>query len=144
MNIVVYGIKEISTGEVIYVGSTVNLGKRKSAHLTYTYHENYKDDDKPVCKYMRSKCSRKDFFNYFEFVELCSCSVDNRHEKLKLEREYMEKYNNPKCNKMMSYTSEEEKREKHRKYNAEWYSKHPGKSAEYNRRCREKKKQNLS
>jgi len=142
MKISIYAIKESSTGEVIYIGSTTKkLSERIPQHLTYAFNENYsKKWNRYLYKHMREKCDRKSFYDYFNVELIYTCEVSNKSEKLMVEREYVDKYN-PKDNVIKPYATDYEKKEQHRKACRKWKKNNPEKNREINRMWREKQKQ---
>jgi hypothetical protein len=112
MNGIIYGIREKSTGEIIYIGSTTKtLGDRRSNHLKACFI--LLKEDMPVYPYIRERCDKESFPEYFVFEPLFSGEFTDRTEVRKKEREYMEKFC-PKCNKNRAYTSREEKAKENR------------------------------
>lgn len=155
-HITVYAIKEISTGEIIYIGSTVQtLSKRMSHHLTYAFKEKYSEKwNRKLYSHIREICDRGSFYEFFEVEEIGSAEVNSHKEQLRIERGYIDDYK-PVCNDVKPYLNEEEKKKQHAKCNQKWaaenpermkelqtrwYKNHPEKHAEYNRRWREKQK----
>lgn len=92
----VYGITEIKTGEVIYIGSTTNTYKRFKSHI----HNCFVEDTKiPVYDYIRATCeAKKDFDKYFKFEILDTVMVNDSKTLRTYENEYIRGYK-PKYNK---------------------------------------------
>ena len=105
---IVYCIKEISTNEIIYVGSTtLGIEKRLRLHISACYTGN---NVIPVYDHIRKICNKRENFNkYFLSLELQSIEFEDRTELLKIEREYIDKLN-PKFNKAKPWLTNEEKR----------------------------------
>lgn len=109
---IVYCIKEISTGEIIYVGSSkMSLSKRKWYHLNHCFN---KLVNTKLYNYLRSITDKNGFDTLFTFEELYNAQVNDIKELHKLERGYFEKYK-PSLNAIKPYRTEKEKYEyKHR------------------------------
>ena len=114
---IVYCIKEIASGQVIYVGSTTMLlSKRVKEHVRDCFT---RVKQRPLYKYIRSKATKETFNNLFAFDVLYSGEFDTRQELLIKEREYMEKFN-PKLNVNKPFRSKDEKKQQIH----EWYLQH--------------------
>lgn len=133
--ILIYAIKESSTGEIVYIGSTKQtLSRRITHHLTYAFVEKYsKSWDRKLYTHIRETCDRKSFYDYFEVEILKTADVGSRTEKLMMEREYIDKYN-PRDNDEMPYATDDEKAEQKRKGSKKWYRNNKDKKRELNRR----------
>lgn len=137
MNYIVYGIKEKTSDEIIYVGSTCNLYNRIRSHLTCCYNSNNKQYTYKLYSYIRNISEKRDdFYTYFEFVSLKDCDDANK----KAEEQSFIEILKPKCNCIRANRTYENDLEcskishqKHRENNREQYN-------EYNRNHR---KENL-
>lgn len=106
---IIYCIKEISTGEIIYIGSTtLPLLKRKNLHISASYNGN---KDMPVYQYIRDNTDGKkeNFDIVFSFFELQALDFEDKQSLHKLEREYIDKIK-PICNISKPYITEEERK----------------------------------
>lgn len=106
---IIYCIKEISTGEIIYIGSTtLPLLKRKNLHISASYNGN---KDMPVYQYIRDNTDGKkeNFDIVFSFSELQALDFEDKQLLYKLEREYIDKVK-PICNINKPYVTDEERK----------------------------------
>ncbi len=129
MNGIVYGIKDLSSDEIIYVGSTINLYSRKAVHKRDCFT---KQRDLMVYNYIREKTDREHFDECFEFVELHSGEFETRQELRYKEQEFIND-KAPRCNQVKAFLTNEElkdykreyyKKEKWREYQQEYQHKY--------------------
>ena len=126
MNYIVYGIKEKTSDEIIYVGSTCNLYNRIRSHLTCCYNSNNKQYTYKLYSYIRNISEKRDdFYTYFEFVSLKDCDDANK----KAEEQSFIEILKPKCNCIRANRTYENDLEcskishqKHRENNREQYN----------------------
>lgn len=112
---IVYCIKELSTGDVIYVGSTTQLLRcRKSAHKYNCYCSNPKLNSVPVYEYIRSKASKSEFYSKFIFETLI-CG-DFNDDDLHVQENCYIKQLKPLYNCRQAFSSEEEKKANAKKW----------------------------
>lgn len=124
---IIYGIKEISSGEIIYIGSTNNLSKRKSLHKhdCFTMPKN-----RLICNYIRERTDREHFDENFSFEELYTNEFESKEELRMIEEKFI-KEKMPCCNQIKAFRSEEELREYIKKYHREYQK--TDKQREYHR-----------
>lgn len=121
MNGIVYGIKDLSSEKIIYVGSTTNLYMRKSGHISYCFT---RQEDRLIYNYIREKTDREHFDECFAFEILYSGEFETRQELRIKEQEFI-KDKAPCCNQCKAFQTEEELKEwyrsdKWRKYMREY------------------------
>ena len=114
---IIYGIIEIYTGEILYVGSTsTSLYNRVHNH---NYMAFVKLQTSPIYVYIREKCDREHFSNTFAIEAIKEVEIESKLELRKIERSTIEEIN-PKFNKNRAYRSEDERKEYHRECSKEW------------------------
>lgn len=128
---IIYCIRDVSSGEIIYVGSTtLQLCKRCAVHL----HKCFKDNiDYPVYKRIRETTDREGFYDHFTFEELYSGEFDDREALRMKEKEYIEEIK-PSCNKNSAFVTDDERDEYQVKYRAEWYKNNKDYFKEWNKK----------
>lgn len=118
MNGIVYGIKDLSSDEIIYIGSTImNLHSRKTAHKRDCF---INQKDRLIYNYIRERTDREHFDEYFKFEELYSGEFETRQELRIKEQEFI-KVKAPRCNQLKAFQSNEELKEYMRKYLREYH-----------------------
>ena len=119
----IYCIKELSTGEILYVGSTTMLlCERKGAHLTMCFA---KLRNSPLYVYIREKCdSRKHFKDIFSFYIIKEVDTDSREELRKIERSVIEELK-PRLNTNRAYRSKDDLKNDNKELNMKWRKEHP-------------------
>lgn len=114
---IVYCIKELSTGEIIYVGSTtMPFGQRIYEHKRECFN---RIKGTLIYEYMREKSNKESFDNVFAFEIIVEHEYNSKQDLLKEERKYMDKFN-PKLNIKRPFRSKNEKKEKMHN----WYLSH--------------------
>jgi hypothetical protein len=122
-NALIYTIKQVNTGEVLYVGSTCNFYMRKKTHKS---DSNKNIDVLPLDKYIKE-------IGGWNMVDMTLHSYYPCHTKLELrkrEREVRDEIK-PKCNMRNPYTSEEEKKQQMKLSNAKYYQENKKHKNEY-------------
>lgn len=132
---IIYGIREISTGEILYVGSTINFKRRVNAHINNCFNNSGKYPLR-VYVYIRGKCDKENFRSMFSIDIIKELEVDTVSELRITERKYIEEIS-PKYNKNRAYVYEEE----YRKENAEYTKSRRELKPEYNEYLIKKTKQ---
>lgn len=112
MNGIVYGIKDVSSEEIIYIGSTTNLYNRKVLHR----HDCFtKQKEFLIYNYIRERTDREHFDECFTFEILYSAEFETRQELLSKEQEFI-KDKTPRCNRIKAVQSEDERQKYLREY----------------------------
>lgn len=133
----VYGIQDISTGEIVYVGSTTKkVDKRISCHLSYAF---CKDSDIPVHRYIRTVTEgvRDNFKERFNVLSLYSADVTNKSQIREKEEGFIRMYK-PQCNQKKAYLDSESKQS----YMKDWFHDNRDKWNAYQREWKRRKKEN--
>lgn len=114
----VYCIREISTKEVLYVGST----KQKIVRRIYNHMHNCfaKQSDFKIYEYIRSKTDKENFGKFFAFEVLETLDTEDMSEIRIKEREYVERLS-PSLNVRKPYLYGSEKVNYCKDYCREWY-----------------------
>lgn len=110
---IIYCIREISSDEVLYVGSTNDFDNRRREHKYRAFHT---DCSSPIYKYIREKCSPDDFYENFKLEQLYSGEFNSLEERRAMERSFMEKLN-PSLNKNKAKDTPEERAEYRKNWN---------------------------
>lgn len=131
----IYCIKEISANKILYIGSTKNLNERISTHKYDCFTSL---DNSPLYNYIRSKCDRNSFYNYFTFEILLEVEVKNRKELFIIEDKYINYYNT--FNQIGSYFSNDDNKKSRQNYYIKNRDKLLAKQNEYNSNNKQKRK----
>lgn len=116
MNGVIYGIKDLSSEEIIYIGSTTNLYNRKRLHRCDCFT---KQKELLVYNYIREKTDREHFDECFAYEILYSGEFETRQELRIKEQEFI-KDKAPHCNQLKAFLSEAERQEYLQEYQCEY------------------------
>lgn len=110
---IVYGIREISSDEIVYVGSTIqSLNKRKGGHLHYCF---IKNSNFLVYRHIREITDKEHFNEHFVFEVLDTDEFNDRTELRIRERQLIEQLK-PMCNIYKAFRSKEEKLEQYNEW----------------------------
>jgi hypothetical protein len=112
MNGIIYGIKDLLSEKIIYIGSTTNLRKRKVKHR---YDCFTKQKELLVYDYIRERTNRDQFDESFSFEELYSGEFETKEDLRMKENEFI-KDKEPQCNQIKAFQSEDERQEYMRNY----------------------------
>lgn len=125
MNISIYAILAIDdeNQENIYIGSTNNFNKRKSAHKSKCNNPNDKEYKKPLYEFIRHNGG----WDNFIMDELINKKVNTKQELLELERAYIELMGAT-LNKQIPWKLKELGKEE---YHKQYYEENKDKISEY-------------
>ena len=98
-----------------YVGSTCNLSRRKTRHKNDCYYKDSKCFNYPVYKFIRENGG----FENWTVIQLHEFSCENKQEKDKVEREWIEKIK-PELNGNVPAKTKEEYKKYHNEYAKKW------------------------
>lgn len=122
---IVYCIKELSTGDVIYVGSTTKLlCQRKGEHIAACYSNDIRKNNCDAYRYIRSKTSRETCNKFFIFETLYKCEVNSSEELRSIEDTYIAMYKDTVLNMRVAHQTEEERKQQLKKANEKYESSH--------------------
>lgn len=109
---IIYGIKEISSEEIIYIGSTINLYNRKKSHKCNCFTRQL---NLLVYNYIREKTDKEHFDEHFVFEVIFSGEFETKQELRIKENEFI-KEKTPKCNNYKAFRTKEDLKKWHREY----------------------------
>ncbi len=95
--------------EDIYIGSTCNFHRRKACHKHSCNNENNHNHNQPVYQFIREHGG----FQNWDMIMIQEKAVENKLEKEKLEREYIEKLK-PRLNRYIPTRTQKEYYEAHK------------------------------
>lgn len=122
---IVYCIKELSTGDVIYVGSTTKLlCQRKGEHIAACYSDDIRRNNCDAYRYIRSKTSRETFNKFFIFETLYKCEVNSSEELRAIEDTYINMHKDMVLNMRVARQTEEQRKQQLKKANEKYESSH--------------------
>jgi hypothetical protein len=104
--------------EDIYIGSTCNFHRRKSQHKSCCNNENNRDHNQPVYQFIRQHGG----FENWGMVMVQQKAVENKFEKEKLEREFIERLK-PSLNCLIPTRGKKEYREATKEHWAKYFKK---------------------
>lgn len=104
MNGIIYGIRDLSSEETIYIGSTTNLYNRKAGHISYCFT---RQENRLIYNYIREKTDREHFDECFAFEVLYSGEFETKQE-LRIKEEEFITERAPQCNYRKAFQTEKE------------------------------------
>lgn len=142
MNCFIYSIKEKSTNELIYVGSSTNLKNRLYAHKSACYNKNSKQKDFALYQYISNIAkTRKEFDSFFELNKICMFEIESIYDSKRKEYEqYYISLLKPKCNMIKACRTYEDELESSRKSHQR---RRENNREQYNEYSRNHRKENL-
>ncbi len=136
---IIYCVRELSTNEIIYIGSTTNLHKRVIKHMSDCFNCNSKSYNKELYRYVRTVVNEKAiFYHYFTFETLYKGIFADTDELRKAEDDYIGEIK-PKYNIIKAYLSEEEYRLYANEQMKKFYINNHDKVIERCHKCKSKK-----
>lgn len=142
---IVYCIKELSTGDVIYVGSTTKLlCQRKGGHIAACYSDDIRRNSCDAYRYIRSKTSRETFNKFFIFETLYKCEVNSSEELRAMEDTYINMYKGTVLNMNAAHQTEEQRKEQRKKASDKYESSHKEQRRAATKEWRDNSKDHIS
>jgi len=127
-----------TTIEEIYIGSTTNFRRRKTAHKKCCNNINITDYNRKVYKFIRDNGG----WDNWDMILIAKVNCNDKLELRKKEREYMEEYN-PSLNIIKAQREEEEKKEYSKEYRKTNREDIREKKKEYHKEYYETKKEEI-
>jgi hypothetical protein len=125
-------------GELLYIGSTMNLSRRKSDHKSRCFNDSDKRYNQTLYQTIRSKnITRETFKERVKMLWICNVEFVERYELGAVEAHYIKEFQ-PVCNCETPYGKEWDQKQYHKQY----YQDNKGKMKQYHKQYYQDNKDN--